>query len=364
MKKSIRLALLAGACFLGLAVAAPALADYRPSLIMEQTSYKLGAPITADVFLAIPKDDDATAKVTIVSPNGYDANLAQAPGTEIGNVTAQVKAKAAGDAVFTLGGKVIAGDPANSTLQAAALRCTGNAAHAAIWVLNASLQGQTIQIPDYVDKVGPLVTQQVCLPSPDVPPAMGGAVLGAQLFRADFTITHVFTNAGTRGGYEWAAIYTPYVAGPSGAPNPGGTTEARTYVGLPSSLTLKRAKAKKGLKFAGQLTIAGLDPSGVRLGLYAGKKAKPAPNAISGPKGKHVATSAKLPKSGKYTLTRPTVKFATYFQARFENYTTPCTGPSPTGQTIPKGCREERIAAVTSNQLRVVKPKPKKKHHR
>jgi hypothetical protein len=313
------------------------------------------------VFLAIPKDDDATAKVTIVSPNGYDANLTQAPGTEIGNVTAQVKAKQAGDAVFTLGGKVVVADPTNTTLQGAATQCTGHPVHAAIWVLNASLQGQTIQIPDYVDKVGPVVTQQVCLPSPDVAPPMG-AVLGAQLFRADFTITHVFTNAGTTGGYEWAAVFTPYVPGPTGSPNAGGTTEARTYVGLPSSLTLKRAKAKKGLKFAGQLRIAGLDPSGVRLGLYAGKKAKPAPSAITGPTGKHVATSARLPKSGKYALARPNVKFATYFQARFENYTTPCVGPSPTGQTIPQGCREERIAAVTSNQLRVVKPKPKKKH--
>ena len=76
MKKSIRLALLAGACFLGLAFAAPAFSAYNPSLIMEQTSYKLGAPITADVFLAIPQNDDPTAKLTIFSPIGYAANLA------------------------------------------------------------------------------------------------------------------------------------------------------------------------------------------------------------------------------------------------------------------------------------------------
>jgi hypothetical protein len=362
MKKSIRLALLAGACFLGLAVAAPALADYRPSLIMEQTSYKLGAPITADVFLAIPKDDDATAKVTIFSPNGYDANLAQAPGTQIGNVIAKVKAKQAADSVLTLAGKVIAASPADSTLQAAAAKCTGNTQHAAIWVLNATLSGQTISIPDYVDKVGPYVTQQVCLPSPDVPVEMGGAVLGAQLFQADFTINHVFSNAGARGGYEWSADFTPYVPGASGSPNLPGTTEARTYVGLPSSLTLKRVKAKKGFKLTGQLKVAGVNPSQIRLDLYSGKKARPAPNALSGGTGKRVAVSAKLPGTGKYTLTRPNVKFATFFQTRFENYTTDCVGPSPSGQPIPKGCREERIAGVTSNQLKVLKPKPKKKH--
>jgi hypothetical protein len=361
MKKSIRLALLASACFLGLAVAAPALADYRPSLIMEQTSYKLGAPITADVFLAIPQNDDPTAKVTIFSPNGYDADLTQAPGTPIGNVTAKVKAKAVANQVFTLGGKVVAASPADPKLQAAAAQCTGNSLHAAIWGLNATLSGQTISIPDYVDKVGPFVTQQVCLPSPDVPPEMGGAVLGAQLFQADFTINHVFTNAGTTGGYEWSGIFTPYVAG-SGAPNGPGTTEARTYVGLPSSLTLKRTKAKKGFKLTGQLKVAGVNPSQIRLDLFSGKKPKPAPNAISGGTGKRIAVSAKLPATGKYSLTRRNVKFATYFQTRFENYTTGCVGPSPSGQTIPKGCREERIAAVTSNQLKVLKPKPKKKH--
>ena len=364
MKKSIRLALLAGACFLGLAVAAPALADYRPSLIMEQTSYKLGAPITADVFLAIPKNDDATAKVTIFSPNGYDANLSQAPGTQIGVVAAKVKAKAAADSVLTLGGKVIAASPADPKLQAAATQCTGTSSHAAIWVLNATLSGQTISIPDYVDKVGPYVTQQVCLPSPDVPPEMGGAVLGAQLFQADFTINHVFTNAGATGGYEWSGIFTPYVAGPSGAPNAPDTIEARTYVGLPSSLTLKRAKAKKGIKLTGQLKVAGVNPSQIRLDLYGGKKAKPAPNALSGGTGKRVAVSAALPSTGKYTLTRPSVKFATFFQTRMENYTTDCNTASPSPQPVPKGCREERIAAVTSNQLKVLKPKPTKKHRK
>ena len=54
------------------------------------------------------------------------------------------------------------------------------------------------------------------------------------------------------------------------------------------------------------------------------------------------------------------MKFATFFQTRFENYTTACTGPSPSGLPVP--CREERIAAITSNQLKVLKPKPKKKH--
>ncbi|MDP9231626.1 MAG: hypothetical protein M3O73_02550, partial [Actinomycetota bacterium] len=80
------MALLACASFLGLALAAPALATFTPSLTIEQSSYKLGAPATIDVFLAVPKDDDATAKLTIFSPGGYSANLTASPGTKIGKV--------------------------------------------------------------------------------------------------------------------------------------------------------------------------------------------------------------------------------------------------------------------------------------
>jgi hypothetical protein len=357
MKKSIRLALMAGACFLGLAFAAPAFSAYSPSLIMEQSSYKLGAATTADVFIAIDPNADPTAKLTIFSPVGYTANLTAAPGTKIGTVVARVKAKALGDARLTLAGDVLVANPADPAIQAAATQCTHTTTHTTIWVLNTSLQGQTVAIPVFVDQVGPLVTQQVCLPSPDVPEAMGGAKFGAQLFAADFTIKNVFKNAGTNGDYEWSGIFTPYTPGTQN-PNAGGTVEARTLVGLPTSLTLKRVSAKHGFKLVGQLKIAGVDPKGVKLDLYGGKKAGPAPNAVSGGTGKRLATSAKLPATGKYALARPNVKFPTFFQTRFENYTTQCTGPSPSGLPVP--CVEERIAAVTSNQLKVLKPKPKK----
>jgi hypothetical protein len=359
MKKSIRLALLAGACFLGLAFAAPAFSAYNPSLIMEQSNYKLGAATTADVFIAIGPNDDPTAKLTIFSPVGYSANLTAAPGTKIGSVVARVKAKALGGALLTLAGDVLVANPTDPAIQAAATQCTGKTAHTTIWVLNTSLQGQTVAIPVFVDQVGPLVTQQVCLPSPDVPEAMGGAKFGAQLFAADFTIKNVFKDAGANGDYEWSGIFTPYTPGTQ-TPNPGGTLEARTLVGLPSSLTLKRVKAKHGFKLTGQLKIAGVDPRGIKLDLYGGKKAGPAPNAVSGGTGKRITRSSKLPSSGKYSIARPNVKFATFFQTRFENYTTQCTGPSPSGLPVP--CREERIAAITSNQLKVLKPKPKKKH--
>jgi hypothetical protein len=358
MKKSLRLALLACASFVGLAFAAPALAKYDPSLTIEQTSYKLGAPVTADVFIAISEDADPTAKLTILSPAGYRANLSAAPGTKIGSVVAIVKAKALGGARLPLAGDVVVANPADATIQAASTRCTGTPTHNTIWVLNTSLQGQTVAIPVFVDQVGPLVRQQVCLPSPDIPESAGGATFGAQLILADFTVRGVFSNASTSNGYEWSGIYTPYVAG-TGTPNAAGTVEWRTYVGLPSSLTLAKAKAKKGFKLVGRLSVFGLSPKNIRLGLYGGKKTKPAPTATSVGTGKRVARSAALPASGKYSLTRPSVKFTTYFQTRFENYLTDCTPPSPSGLPVP--CSGESLAAVTSNQVKATKPKKKRR---
>jgi len=120
MKKSIRLALITGACFLGLAFAAPAFSAYNPSLIMEQSSYKVGGATTADVFIAIDPDADPTAKLTIFSPIGYTANLTAAPGTKIGTVVARVKAKAIAGALLTLAGDVLVANPADPAIQAAA----------------------------------------------------------------------------------------------------------------------------------------------------------------------------------------------------------------------------------------------------
>jgi hypothetical protein len=359
MKKSFRLALLVCAGFAGVALAGPAFAKYDPSLTIEQTSYKLGARTTVDVFIAISDDADPTAKLTIFAPAGYAASLSAAPSTKIGSVIAFVRLRDLADAVVPVSGDVVVANPADPTIQAAAARCTPGVTNQAIWVLNASLQGQALAIPVFVNKVGPLVTEQVCLAPPDVPSGTPGrAPFGAQLVLADFTVRGVFSNAAAKNGYEWAGVFTPYVPG-AGTPNAAGTVEWRTYVGLPSSLTLAKVKAKRGFKLVGRLSIAGLNPKGVKLSLYAGKKPKPAPTATTGGTGKRIGRSAALPATGRYTLRRPSVKFTTFFQTRFENYGTKCTGPSPSGLPVP--CAGEDIAAVTSNQVKATKPKKKRR---
>src|SRR5215208_955172 len=111
MKSSLRLALLVCASFIGLALAAPALASYSPSLTIEQSGYKVGAATIADVFIVAPQSDDPTAKLTIFAPAGYNAVLTQAPGTKIGSVFAVVKAKALGGALLPLAGAVLVANP-------------------------------------------------------------------------------------------------------------------------------------------------------------------------------------------------------------------------------------------------------------
>jgi hypothetical protein len=361
MTKSVRLLLAACAGLLGMAFAAPALAKYEPSLRVEQTSYKTGARITADFLITAPKDDDATAKITIFSPSGYRSTLTQAPGTKVGTAVAFVRLRALADSVAPLAGPVVVGNPSDPNIQAASQRCTGSTTNQEVLVLQTTLAGSTIAIPDFVNKVGPYVTQQICLSSPYIPETAGGAVQGAQLIYADFNIKGVFGN-GPKGEYQWDGVFTPYIVG-TGTPNPTGTVEWRTYVGLPSLLTLKRVKSKPSrVTFTGRLSVRGLNPTGIRLSLYAGTKPRPAPNATSGARGKRVARTKGLKAIGKYTISRRKVKKRTYFQMRFEDYGLqgqPCQGASPTGSAI--RCLGTDFAPLTSSQVRVLPPK-KKRH--
>jgi hypothetical protein len=362
MKKSLRLALLACAGVLGLAFAGPALATFTPSLTVEQTSYKPGAAVTADMFVVVPKDDDATAKITILSPAGYSANLNAAAGTKIGQVVAIVKAKALAGATLALAGNVVVGNKTDPTIMATSAQCRSSKSptNDAVWILNASLQGQTLSIPVFVNRAGPLVTMEVCFASPDMP-SPAGAPFGAQLLVADFSVKGVFTNSSTGGGHEWSGIFTPWTPGPTGTPNAAGTVEWRTYLGLPQTLTFRRVKSKPSLvTFAGALSIPAVGTTNVRLHLYYGKKPGPAPTAVSGgdPKAKFVRTRAL--RRGRYTISRPRVRAKTFFQMRFEDYGLKCTGASPSGLPVP--CLGEDLAPMTSSQIKVLPPK--KKRHR
>jgi len=340
-----------------------------PELVVQQKSYKLGAAADPGLlFFSDPSTNDPTAKMTIFSPAGYTSALTQAPGTTVGKAYAIVKAHALADALLPLSGPVVVGDPADPALVAAYNQCKSASdppSPQEVLVLNTSLQGSAIQVPDFLNTVGPYVTQEICLTPPATTPFEATVVL------ANFTINGVFTNAASAGAYQWSTDLTPYAGN---VPDAASTVEVRTYVGLPSSLTLKRLKSKKSsiVKFSGKLAVSGISPTGLKLDLYWSTGSKPAADftnpslvGITGKTKKPARTKA-AKANGSYSATRPKVKKKSRFQARLEDEWAlqSCQGPSPTGLPIP--CLEELISPMNSNQI-VVKPPPKKKkrhHHR
>jgi hypothetical protein len=364
MKKRLRLLLVVCGGLLGLAFAAPALAVYQPDLTVQQSSYKLGAATTAGFVVTIDPSNDPTAKMTIFSPAGYANSLSQTPGTVIGKALAYVKANALGGTILPLAGNVVVGNPADPAIMASSQACTGSTTNQQVWILDTSLQGQSIRIPAYVNVVGSYLVQQICLQSPSDP----ANTFQAQLIVANYSVKGLFTNASGRGSYQWAADFTPYVPGTTTV-NPAGTVEWRTYVGLPSSLSFKRAKSKASqVGFSGALAIAGLNPAGIKLHLYSSTKAQPAPNYMLGTPnglfgtGKFVSTKG-VKSKGKYSIARkrPKGKKRTFYQMRFENYLLVpstgdnCEGPSPSGKPIP--CNGTSLAPLTTANTIVVKPR-------
>jgi hypothetical protein len=383
MKKPIRLSLIAVACAAGLVLAAtafpasssrplavshlstgPSPQAYTPSLTVQQSSYKVGGATNVGFLIFADPTQDASAKITIFSPAGYTNVLTQAQGTAIGKAFAFVRAGALGGADLMLSGNVVVGNPADPALMTAYGQCksaTDPSTPAAVWVLNTQLQGQMLQVPAFVNQIGPYLVQEICL----LPPA--SAPNKAQLWLADFTVNGVFTNGAASNAYSWAADSTPYAAS---VPNPSGTVEYRTYVGLPASLTFGKGKTKKAslAAFKGKLAVGGLNPKGIKLGIYYSTKSKPAPNlltpsltGISG-KGKVKVTKA-LPASGLYSLSVTRPKKKTFYQAFFGGYELSggCQGPSPSGNLLIP-CTHEEIAPITAATQVAVSPAKKKKH--
>ncbi len=345
MRKLIRLSVLACASLVALAVAGQALASYQPRLQIKQSTYRETATPSVTIKVSQADADDPTAKITIYSSIGYTATLGQAPGTRIGTVNAKVIATDLANAKLTLTGPVVVADPA-----AYRSNPCSPGLHQAVWRLDASLQGQTIQIPLYVDRAAGAeqgfasAKIQVCLPPPDVPPGTPGrSTFGAKLVDATFSAAGVFSNPTARGNYPWRALFTPYRPG-TGKPNAAATVETQGIVPIPYQLTFARLKSKlrRVLLFGGKLSVAGARFAGGSIKLYAGTKRTNL---------KSVGRAVRTNRAGSYRLSwrkpskRP--KFM-YFQARRLALSTGCTLP-----TLIPNCVGATISPIDSRILRV-----------
>jgi hypothetical protein len=336
------------ACGAALVLASPGFGQTTPQL--QVIPYVTGASRQTDteLDLIIPSAAAAAAKVVLYAPTGYTANLGQAPGTRIADVAATIDARGTRD---TLQGQAVADAPARYATDPAAQACAPGA-HAAVWVIQLPTPTQTLSLPMYVDPTSGAETSlgaykiQVCFPSPDVPEAQGGALLGAKIVEADVDFLNPFTNPGRVGAYAWRALVTPYTPG-TGTPNVAGTYELRAIAFIPVAFTLraKYDKKRKNFLISGRLAFAGLTPPAFAIGILGSP-------TLTTPRFTLVGSARG--RRGAFTF-RKRLKRTTYLIAFVAPTIDRCSAEIPT--IAPAGCASETTAFMFSNPARAVLPK-------
>lgn len=255
MRKLIRLAIAAGAVMATLAFTGSAMAAYAPRLIVTSLTNGANKPTTMLLEHLQTANDDATAKDTIYVPLGYQANLTQAPGTQLGTVDATLILRSGGNATADASGPVVVDTASNWAPQSQ--QCTQTTTHEAVWRLDITVAGTPLKVPIFVDHTaGPeaafsSLKIQFCLAGPIGTPA------GAQLLDAFFDVQGVFTSPANTQDRVWRGVMTPYVAG-SPNPNPAGTVESQAVVPGKVAFTAKAKSLKhKVVQISGKVLVDG-----------------------------------------------------------------------------------------------------------
>ncbi len=278
MKTSIRAVLVAAAAVATLALAGAASAANTGSLAVWYTPMALGNSTSTTIHVKVPQTTDPIAKVDIFTGTNLVNNGGPA-GTAIGTVEATAFSRDQG-LTLPLTGSVTTDDPAKYTAQST--QCAGVATSFAVWLMNLSVAGNSLQIPIYVNHSSPAEAAlggyklSICLPPPDVPVGTPGrSFAGAQLLEAKLTLSKIFTAPTSSGLSTWDALFTPYNPG-KGTPNAAGTFEARAFVPLPIAFGLKVSYVKKTntWKLSGKLTEGGQAVAGTTIHFARGLSAK------------------------------------------------------------------------------------------
>jgi hypothetical protein len=353
MSRTTRAALVTGVMGAMLAYGSGAFAANTGTLAVWHTPMTLGGSSSTTIHVSLPKTSDPVVRLAIYAPDGYGTTLNQPAGAKIGTVSATAYSH---DTQLTLplDGTVNTDDPAKYTANA----CSPGT-HAAVWLLNLSALGQTLQVPLYVDATTGSETLLgayrliICLPPPDVPQGTAGrSAFGAQLLDAQFTVNGVFKTPSTGGALRWESLFTPYNPG-QGTPNLAGTFEARALVSLPVSLTLAATSTKKngayGLK--GKLSEGGIPAAGFAVSILRGTS----PTKLA------KAGAATTKSDGSWSSTgRLQSKKTTYVKAtagtKERDFAQGCQNPLP-ATLAPAGCASATLAAWTASSA-VVRVKP------
>jgi hypothetical protein len=255
MTTRVRMLLLACAGAVGLVMASGALAAFVPSIAIRHAPPTLNSNGATSIRVSVPRDDDPLFRAVIYVPTGYTAILNQAAGTQIGTVAAQVQVREPiAGAVLPLAGTITTAAPADH----AANQCAPGV-HGAVWILSLPApSGPPLSVPIYVDQTIGNETAlgayrlTVCLPSPNIPQAAGGAAFGAKLILAQLNLQQgVLSTPINRGTFRWQLLATPWPTTAPGPPNVAGTVSAQGRVMLPVTMAL-RATSRRG-----RVTITG-----------------------------------------------------------------------------------------------------------
>jgi hypothetical protein len=267
MKRRIGTVAIGLAALAALIAVPAAMAAYAsPKLTITQTA--TGTVVKA----SLDPNDDPTAAVLIVAPNGTQLTTTQAPGTVLGPVKALVKALDLAGADLPLEGQLIVAAPGQipAATQAA---CIGpGVVPLATWVMVLTAAGQTLQVPTYLVKTGGALAQigpaviAICLPPPDVPVGTPGrATFGAKVYSAELAINGVFSPV-TSGA--WVSSWVPYTAG-AGKPNPAGQVIAPATI-APGAVSISAKASGKGAVITGSVTQAGQPRGGATVTVLGG----------------------------------------------------------------------------------------------
>ena len=287
MQKALRLLIVAGVTLGALVSTGAAMAAYTtPRLEILNPSERLGGggPLTIRVTAA--RADDATFRLVIYVPQGYVSSLVPQDGTpQIGTVSGRIQVGAISpDAEAPFTGRILGDNTYTAQEYPQGAACTsglGTPTIDAVYILELTASGQTLRVPMYVSTItaGPEATfasgrMVACLPSPYIPPAQGGATLGAKLVAANLTFPGRFTNPTTRGDYRWRAFWTPWTVG-TATPNAAGTVETQAVDRLGAQLAITRARFARGfVTVTGSLREGSRGRARAAVQIYLGRTAR------------------------------------------------------------------------------------------
>jgi hypothetical protein len=287
MKKALRLLTVAGVTLGALVFGGTAMAAYTtPRLEILNPSERPGAggPVTIRVTAA--RADDATFRLVIYLPQGYTSSLVPADGMpQIGTVSGRIQVGAISpDAEAPFTGRILGDNTYTAQEYPQGAACTSGLGAPnidAVYVLELTASGQTLRVPMYVTAItaGPEATfasgrMVACLPSPYIPPAQGGATLGAKLVAASLTFPGLLSNPATAGDYRWRAFWTPWTPG-TATPNAAGTVETQAVDRLGVQLAITRARFARGfVSITGSLREGSRGRARAAVQIYLGRTAR------------------------------------------------------------------------------------------